>query len=160
MNPHALYLEWRTLDQAGASIRAAFLPYVEQHLRDGLCLAVKVEELQDARTLRQLRFYWGVVLKEISEQAKINDIGATAQGWHLFFKRQFLGYQFKKTQLPGAKRPSITRTLRSTTGLSVKKMGVYLEQVQASAATDFGVSFSASHFEHSPSDLPPQETAP
>lgn len=144
---HALYLEWHTLDQAGASIRAAFLPYVEKHLRDGLCLAVKVEELEDARTLRQNRFYFGVVLKEISEQAKVNGIGATADGWHLYFKRQFLGYEFKKTRLPGAKRPSVTRTLRSTAGLSVKKMGIYMEQVQACAATDFGVTFSASNWE-------------
>lgn len=147
MNQHALYLEWRSLDQAGASIRAAFLPYVEKNLREGLCLAVKVEELEDARSIRQNKFYWGVVLKEISEQAKINGIGATTDGWHLFFKRMHLGYGFKKTRLPGAKRPSITRTLKSTTGLSVKKMSLYLEQVQATAATDFGVTFSASNWE-------------
>ena len=147
MNEQALYLEWHTLDQAGASIRAAFLPYVKKNLRDGVCLSVKVQELEDARSIRQNRFYWGVVLAEISEQAKVNGIGATGEGWHLFFKRKFLGYEFKKTMLPGGKRPSITRTLRSTKGLSVKKMGVYLEQVQASAATDFGVAFSASNWE-------------
>ena len=143
MNQQALYLEWNTPDQAGASMRAAFIPWVKERLEQGLCLAVQVSELEDARTIRQLKFYWGVVLKEISEQAKVNGTGATADGWHLFFKRMHLGYKFTKTKLPGAKRPSITRELRSTKGLSVKKMAVYLEKVQATAATDFGVAFSA-----------------
>lgn len=142
-----LYLEWITPDQAGNSMRAAFIPWVKEKLEQGLCLSVQVMELEDARTIQQNRFYFGVVLKEISEQAQINGMGATAEGWHLFFKRKFLGYKFTKTRLPGAKRPSVTRELRSTRGLSVKKMSVYLEQIQACAATDFGVAFSNSRWE-------------
>lgn len=147
MNQHALHLQWNSLDQAGASIRAQFLPYVEKNLREGLCLAITVEELEDARTIQQNRFMWGVVLKEISEQATVGGIGATPDGWHLFMKRKFLGYAFKKTKLPGAKRPSVTRTLRSTKGLSVKKMSVYLEEVIACAVTDFNVAFSVPKWE-------------
>lgn len=138
----ALQLQWITPDQAGASMRAQFIPYVKEKLEAGLCLAVSVMELEDARTLRQNAFMWGVVLKEISEQATLGGIGATPEGWHLFFKRKFLGYEYTKTKLPGAKRPSVTKTLRSTKGLSVKKMSVYLEQVIAEAVTVFDVRFS------------------
>lgn len=142
-----LYLEWITPTQAGASLKGQLIPWAKAKLEEGLCLAVKVMELEDARTIQQNRYYWGVVLKEISEQAKINGLGATEDGWHLFFKRKFLGYTFKKVKLPGAKRPSVTRELRSTTGLSVKKMSVYLEQIIACAVTDFGVMFSNGRWE-------------
>ena len=141
-NQHALHLEWHTLEQAGASIRAAFLPYVEKNLRDGLHLAVTVQELEDSRSIQQNRYYWSVVLKEISEQATLNEIGATEDGWHLFFKRKVLGYKFTKTQLPGKKRPSVIKELRSTTKISVKKMSLYLEEVTAFAVTDLHVMFS------------------
>ncbi len=138
----ALQLQWTTPDQAGASMRAQFIPYVKEKLEAGLCLAVSVMELEDARSLQQNAFYWAVVLKQISEQATIDNIGATPKGWHLWAKRKFLGYQFTKIKLPGAKRPSVTKTLRSTRGLSVKKMSVYLEQVIAEAVTVFDVRFS------------------
>lgn len=138
----SLYLEWNTPTQAGNSMRGSFIPWVKDKLDQGLCLAVQVSELEDARTLQQNRFYWGVVLKEISEQAKINGTGATADGWHYYFKRRVLGYKFSKVRVPGQKRPSVTRELRSTRGLSVKKMGAYLDEVQAIAATELGVAFS------------------
>ena len=138
----ALQLQWTNPDQAGASMRAQFIPYVKEKLEAGLCLAVSVMELEDARSLQQNAFYWAVVLKQVSEQATIDNIGATPKGWHLWAKRKFLGYQFTKTKLPGAKRPSVTKTLRSTKGLSVKKMSVYLEQVIAEAVTVFDVRFS------------------
>ena len=120
---------------------------LKANLTAGKRMVVTAQEQEDERSLRQNAFYWAVVLKCTSEQAKINGVGATADGWHLYWKREHLGYKFTKTKLPGAKRPSITRELRSTKGLSVKKMAVYLEKVQATAATDFGVAFSAMRWE-------------
>ena len=49
-------------------------------------------------------------------------------------ERKFLGYKFKKVQIPGNKRVSVIKELRSTRGLSVKKMSDYLDKVQAHAA--------------------------
>jgi hypothetical protein len=142
-NQQALYLEWHTLDQAGASIRASFLPYVEKNLRDGLCLAVKVEELEDARSMRQRRFYWGVVLKEISEQARIGGQQYVPDAWHELFKRLYLPRKVAKSCVAGKARQVVSVTLGSTKGLGVKKMGIYLDKVQAAAAADYGVAFSA-----------------
>lgn len=58
-----------------------------------------------------------------------------------------LGYRVLKTRLPGSKRPSITRELRSTKDLKVKPMSDYLEKVMAIGAGDFGVTFEIKDWE-------------
>ena len=91
-----------------------------------------------SRSQRQHRFYRGPVLRQISEQAPG---GWTPDAWHEAFKRTFLGYEVERVQVAGRKRATTIRRLRSTTGLSVRQMSEYLEQVIATAATDLGVVF-------------------
>lgn len=133
--------------QGHAMLTAQVWPRAKAMLMAGQQVVVAVQELQDQRSLQQLRFYWGCVLKCTSEQAKINGVGATVDGWHLYFKREHLGYRFLKTKLPGKSRPTITKQLRSTKDLSVKKMSIYLEKCIAQAATDFGVTFPVKDWE-------------
>jgi hypothetical protein len=116
-------------------------------IADGKEVRIRAEEAESDRTLRQLRFYWGVVLKEISEQARINGDQFAAEAYHELCKRQFLGYEIKKVKVAGRKRTSVLRRLRSTTGLSVKKMSEYLEKVLAFGAVDLGVIFSEKRWE-------------
>lgn len=106
-------------------------------------MAVTVEPEEDARSLQRNREYWGYVLRPISEQAQINGIGATAEGWHEYYRKMFLGYDFIKIREPGKKRMTVRRVLKSTTDLSERAMRKYLEQVRAHAATTFGVTFPA-----------------
>lgn len=101
-----------------------------------------VQEHDDDRTLQQNKFYWGPCLGEIAEQASINGQKWADVAWHELFKRMFLGYQIRKIKVAGRKRVTVIRSLRSTTGLKVKPMGVYLDKLQAFAATDLGVEFS------------------
>ena len=147
MSEYALHGVFINPDKAPWQAKAAFtkqrVPFCRKAWEsaiDRLSWVLMPEE--DQRSLQQNAFMWGVVLKEISQQAKVNGIGATPDGWHLYFKRKHLGYKFKKTVLPGKTRPSVTKELRSTTDLSVKKMSAYLEAVIAEAVTDFGVMFS------------------
>lgn len=133
--------------QGHATIAANLWPWVKAQTMAGNAVDIHAGPAQDDRTIQQNRFYWGVVLKETSQQAKVNGIGATPDGWHLYFKREHLGYEFTKTTLPGKKRPSVIKTLRSTKGLKVKAMSNYLEQCMAQAATDFGVMFSLSRWQ-------------
>lgn len=95
------------------------------------------EEVDD-RSLRQNRFYWGVVLKQISQQAPG---GWTADAWHEAWKRTVLGYEIVSVQVAGRKRRAVYRRLRSTSALTVKQMSDYLDQVIATATTDLGVVF-------------------
>lgn len=121
----------------------SFWPWAKDMLQAGRKVIVRGQELQDDRTVQQNKFLWGFVYKHISEQAQLEGIGATAEGWHRYYKVMFLGYRITKTKLPGKTRPSITRTLRSTKDLKVKPMSDYLDKVMAHAATTFEVTFPA-----------------
>lgn len=101
-------------------------------------IVITLAVAEDDRSLRQNRFYWGVVLQQISAQAPG---GWTADAWHELFKRQVLGYEVVKVKVAGRKKPTIYRRLRSTTQLTVKQMSDYLDQVIALATTDAGVEF-------------------
>lgn len=130
-----------TREAAHAAARTAY--EVAQHLiADGKRVKISVEEHQDDRSVQQNRFYWGVVLAEISEQGRVIGQRYAAEAWHELFKRQFLGYEIKRAIVAGRKRKLVTRTLRSTTGLKVKPMSDYLEQVLAFGAGDLNVQFS------------------
>lgn len=109
---------------------------------NGKTAHIRCSEHEEDRTVQQNRFYWGPCLKEISEQARIEGQRWTAEAWHELFKRTFLGYEIKKVRVAGKKRPVVIRRLRSTTGLKVRPMGKYLDELQAFAATDLGVQFS------------------
>ena len=47
-----------------------------------------------------------------------------------------------KVKVAGRKRPTVIRRLRSTTGLSVRAMSNYLDELQAHASSELGVRFS------------------
>lgn len=124
--------------------KAATMAYqaAKMSIADGKVVRISALAVEDDRTLQQLRYYWGVVLAEISEQASIEGQRWSADAWHELCKRQFLGYEIKKIQVAGRRRKVVSRRLRSTTGLKVGPMSKYLEKVQAFAATDLGVRFS------------------
>ena len=105
------------------------------------------EEQEDDRSVQQNRYYWGVVLAEISQQASIAGQRWAAEAWHELFKRMFLGYQIRKCTVAGRRRKLVTRTLRSTTKLKVRAMAEYITKVQAFAANDLGVRFSVDRWE-------------
>lgn len=144
MSEYALHTVFTDPDQAKAALLNSIGPYCREQWARGIArLAVTIEPEEDARSLQQNKFLWGFVYKHISEQAQLEGIGATADGWNLYYKRMFLGYRFTKTVLPGKKRPSVTKELRSTKSLKVKPMSDYLDKVMAHAATVFGVTFPA-----------------
>ena len=141
MSGLSLIVHLHNADQARAVVKDRLLPFIGGSLQTGHRLQVAVKQIEDDRSIRQNAFMWGFVLKTISRQAVIDGIGADQNGWHLYFKRRVLGYRIRTVKVPGKKRPSITRELRSTKDLSVKKMAAYLEEVMAIAATEFGVTF-------------------
>lgn len=105
------------------------------------------EQFEEDRSIQQNKFYWGVVLRQTSEQARIAGQRYTADAWHELGKRQFLGFEIKKVAVAGRKKVTIIRRLRSTTDLTVKKMSAYLEEFMAFAVTDLGVRFTETRWE-------------
>ena len=143
----ALRIELHSVEQGRAVVRDRLLPWFGAQLQAGRQIVVTAKEIEDDRSLKQNAFYWAYVLKTISQQAVIDGIGSDEEGWNYFFKRRLLGYRVTKRRVPGKKRPSITRELRSTRELKVKPMSDYLEQVMAIAATEFGVTFEIANWE-------------
>ena len=116
-------------------------------IADGKQVRIRAEEAEDTRSLQQSRFYWGVVLAEIAEQARVGGDRWSAEAWHEYGKRTFLGYEFKRITIAGRKRKAVSKQLRSTTRLSVRRMSEYLDKVMAFAVTDLGVVFSETKWE-------------
>ena len=138
-----LRVQWADPEQAGVSFSRVVRPWCHEQWKAGKQIAVHLCELEAARSAERNREYWGYVLRPISEQAQIAGIGALPEGWHDYYRKLFLGYEFTKVKEPGKKRPSVKRALKSTTKLSERAMRTYCEQVRAHAATTFGVSFPA-----------------
>jgi hypothetical protein len=95
-------------------------------------------EAVDDVTLRQHRFYRGVVLAQIAEQAPG---GWTRDAYHELFRREVLGSEQVRVQVAGRPRPTVYQRLRSTADLSVKQMSDFIDQVIALAVTTWGVEF-------------------
>ena len=147
MNDQTLSLTLVNQEQGRESVRANFLPFVGKLLEAGKRVAITACEEEDARSLHQLRFYWGPCLKDISEQASIGGQKYSKDAWHELFKREHLPRVVSKAKVAGKKRTVVSVSIGSTKGLSVRRMSKFLDQVQAFAATDLGVSFEVQNWE-------------
>ena len=123
--------------------RAASYAYREAQeiIARGKRAVICAKEQEDERTLQQLRWYWGVLLREISEQATIDGVKYAPEAWHGLAKRLHLGFEIKREKVAGRKKATISRRLKSVGKLSQRAMTVYLEKVTAWAVADFGVVF-------------------
>lgn len=99
-----------------------------------LRVIVTAEERQ--RNVQQNRFYWGAVLKQISEAAWVDGKQYDKDTWHEYFARKF--GVLDELILPDGE--IITRR-KSTTQMSVGEFSTYLNDVQAYAAETLGVQF-------------------
>ena len=122
-------------EQAHAAAMEVYA-HAQALIADAKRVRISCGEDEDDRSQQQNRFYWGVVLAQISEQARVAGQRYTVDAWHELAKRQVLGYEIVRVQVAGRKRATVYRRLRSTSKLSVRKMSAYLEETLAFAATD------------------------
>lgn len=121
--------------QARAAMTRTLLPACEGMFARGVKrVRVTAEEVEDDRTEQQHRYYWGVVLRDVSEQVSVGGVKYTQDAWHEYGKRTFLPRKTKKVKVAGRSRPVVTTVIASTTDLSVRQMGDYLEKWMAFAA--------------------------
>lgn len=140
-----IFARWTDAAQAGVNFARVVRPWCHEMWKQGKEVAAHLMDAEEAQSLSLLREYWGYILRPISQQAQIAGIGATVDGWHLYYKREILGYEFVKTRLPGKKRAVVRKQLPSVGELAKRptKMRKYMEEVRAHAATTFGVTFPA-----------------
>jgi len=147
MTQHALHVTLTDPQQAHATLMRRVWPHVKAHTIAGTRMVLVVKPQEDERSLKQNAFYWGVMLKEISEQARVVGQKYTADAWHELGKRQHLPRKVKKTAVAGRKKKVVTVSIGSTTGISVRAMSNYLDKFSAFAATELGVVFSVGRWE-------------
>lgn len=149
MSEYALHTVFTDPEQAKAAIARQIGPYCRSQWQNGYGrLAVTIEPEEDAKTAQQGRFYWGVVLLQISEQARIGGERYTVDAWHELFKRQLLPRVSKRSYVAGKKRPVVITTIGTTKGLGIRKMSAFIEKVIAFGASDLGVQFSETRWEN------------
>lgn len=149
MSEYALHTVFIDPEQAKAAIASQIGPYCRAQWQNGHGrLAVTIEPEEDAKTVQQGKFYWGVILNQISEQARIGGQRYTVDAWHELFKRQFLPRIKKRVYVAGKPRPVITTTIGTTKGIGVRKMSAFIEKVIAFGVNDLNVQFSETRWEN------------
>ncbi len=129
--------------QARAAMTRTLVPACDAMFRRGVKrIKLTAEEVEDDRTERQQGYYWGVILKDTSEQARIDGVKYTPEAWHELGKRLHLPRRKVKTKVAGRSRPVVSMTLGTTKGIGIRSMGTYMEKFIAWVSTDFGVTVS------------------
>lgn len=118
---------------------------------DGKRVRVLVEEAEDSLTLRQLKFFHGPVLQQISEQVRVGGVLYTKEVWKEHLKDLFIDDAWdmvrvllvdaKTGQLRASKRKVPRKRRKSIGDLGVKRCSEFIDKVLAHAATEWGVRF-------------------
>lgn len=134
----ALYREF-TLRNGG--VWSALVAFVRANAptfaSNGEPLRVIVTAEERQRNAAQNRFYWGAVLKQVSESAWVDGKQYDKDTWHEFFSRRF-GI-CEEVTLPDGE---IVVRRQSTTRMSVGAFTEYLDAVQSYATSELGVELS------------------
>lgn len=100
-------------------------------------LRVIITSEEKKRNAEQNKFLWGVVYRDISEQAWVNGQQFDKDTWHEFMARKF--GVCEDVTLPDGE---VVVRRKSTTQMSVGEFSEYINQVQAYAARELGVEFA------------------
>lgn len=115
-------------------------------------LEVVIRQSKKARTNAHNSALWAAIMRDIAGQAVVDGRTYSADIWHEHFKREFLPTEsdedYEKMVVPGYQKwemlPNGEMILKgSTTKLTPYGMSVYMTRVEAYAATELGVRFSA-----------------
>ena len=127
----SLTLELYSRQQAWAVIKAQLFPFLATVLQGGGRWVLTVTRRK--RTKRQNRRYWGRgVLAQIAEQATVGGKLYSAETWHEFMKKKFIGL---------VELPEGSVIGQSSRDLSTAQFSEFCSQVESYAATELGVTF-------------------
>lgn len=140
----ALRAAWYEPVQARQHFQSVLAPWCKSMWAAGHRLEVEVRLHQDAKTDRQRRYYHGVVLKTIAEQARPNGEQFPLAVWKEHFRAEYLGHKTVTTRNPLTGKKVRRRQRVSTEDLGVKGYSQLIDRVSAFAANELGVTFPAS----------------
>lgn len=144
MSDMSICAAWNEPVQAGQHFKNVLAPWCKSMWAAGHRLHVEVRLHEDAKTVRQRRYYHGVELKTIAQQAKPNGQQYPLAVWKEHFRAEYLGSKTVTSKNPLTGKKVRRRVRVSTEDLGVKGYSQLIERVSAFAATELGVSFPAS----------------
>lgn len=97
-----------------------------------------VTTAEQKRHAQQNKYLWSAVYKDIADQVWLDGRQFSSEVWHEHFARMFL--PLVDIELPNGE---IFQKRTSTTDLGVKEFANYVTQIQAYAAQEYGVRFTA-----------------
>lgn len=126
-----LEIELFNREQAWAAMKARLFPFLQAVMQSGGRWVLTVARRK--RTSAQNRRYWGRgVLAQVAQQAAPGGRQYSAEMWHEFFKREFIGVE----ELPNGEVIG-----KSSTALTTAEFSDFCTQVEAYAAQHLGVTF-------------------
>jgi hypothetical protein len=132
-----LYREFQLRHTQAWSSLVAFVKANARAMADaGTPLRLIVTTSETKRNAEQNKRYWGFVLKTIAATAWVDGRQFSADVWHEYFARKF-GI-CEDVTLPGGE---VISRRRSTTEMSVSEFGTYMNEVEAHAMSQLGVTF-------------------
>lgn len=132
---------WHNPQQGLQNCKAVFLPWCGEQLKSGRRLVVEARLYEDDKTDKQRRYFHGVVLTTIAQQARPNGQAFPMAVWKEHARREFLGHKTVTTINPLTGKKSRRRQRISTEDLGVRRYSEYIDRVSAWAANDLGVTF-------------------
>ena len=127
--------------QAHAAITKSLWPWVKSQNMAGNRVTLEARLTEDAKTDQQRKYYHGVVLQQIADQAVVNGEKFPLPVWKEHFRKEYLGFKTVTYINPMNGKKSRRRLRLSTEDLGVKAYNVLIERVTAFAATELGVVF-------------------
>lgn len=140
----ALHAVWSSQEQARASFLQRVAPWCMEQWAAGRRLELELRLHEDAKTDRQRKYYHGVVLTTIAQQARPDGRSYPVGVWKEHFRSEYLGFKTITTTNPLTGRRLRRRQRISTEDLGVRAYSKFIDRVSAFAATELGVSFPAS----------------
>lgn len=128
--------------QSNTAINKLLWPWVKSQTAAGNRVTLEARLTEDAKTDEQRKFYHGVILLQIAQQAKPNGESYPMPVWKEWFRAKYLGFKTVTFIDPFTKKKSRRRIRRSTESLSVKGYTRLIEQVTAFAVTELSVEFT------------------
>jgi len=79
--------------QANVAINKQLWPWLKSMTMAGNRVTVECRLTEDAKTDEQRRFYHGVILKQIAQQARPNGVKFSLAVWKEHFRNEYLGFK-------------------------------------------------------------------
>lgn len=138
--------------QAHQVLTASLWPWIEAMTSAGHKLVIRGEEYENELSDRQRGYLHGVVLTQIAQKAEANGQRFPMAVWKEYFRNRFLGSKRKTFTDPmtGKKTRRLVRV--STEDLGVRAYAKYIDQVQAAAASELGVTITVRFDDYRPED--------